>query len=579
MNIPIQKAFLSLLIAVHGATASFAGQTGYHDFKGLTRAIHSLAGEFRELRVESLGKSHAGLDIWAVSLTDGKTENPALCIIGGAEGSDLASTEITLSMMRHIAEKRMGSDSTALRLKQIRFYFLPRINPDAAESAFGKPVRENVLNTRPLDLDADGVKGEDGCDDLNGDGLITTMRIEDPEGEYMQDTLYPHLMRKALPERGEKGRYKMFSEGLDNDKDGLFNEDPKGGVNINRNFSFNYRFFQAGSGPHPVSEPESRAVADFLFSHPDIAAVLSFGPPDNLNHPPEIKEAPEQALKPGMEEEPQPVTAVLPEDAKIIAAVSGSFAKTCGFRDPPPCEKGEGCLADWIYFHLGRWSFSTRPWWPPLIRDPEPQPPDSSTSPGKPKTDGPDEKGRKEDTLAYEKRLWKWMEKTGRTDQFIPWTPVKHPDFPDQKAKTGGFRPFSATCPPPDSLEGLGLKFAEFAVKLASLLPRISIRTKIEKLQDSVFRLTVYLTNEGFLPTCTALGKKVQWNRKVLTELKPDPAVRIASGQIHEQIECLKGSGGTASRSWILTGPTGSRIALRAGCPVSATAEEIVVLK
>jgi hypothetical protein len=577
MNIRTPKPLFPFLIAAAAAIGARAGDAAYHDFKGLTQTIRSLGGEFKELRVESLGKSPAGLDIWAVSLSDAKTENPALCIIGGVDGRDLASTEIILSMIRETAEKRMGSDSTALLLRKTTFYFLPRVNPDAAESAFRKPVRENTLNARSLDLDADGMNDEDGFDDMNGDGLITQMRIEDPEGPYMQDTLYPHLMRRALPHKGEKGRYRLFSEGLDNDRDGLFNEDPPGGVDISRNFTFQYRFFQTGSGPHPVSEPESRAVADFLFSHPDIAAVFSFGQSDNLNHPPEIKETPVPAVKPGIGEEPQPVTETLPEDAAILAAVSGTFAKACGFHDPLPAVRSEGGLPEWVYFHLGRWSFSARSWWPPLVPEPDSARHDSSAFPLKP--DGPGDKSRPEDTLAFEKRLWKWLEKTGRTDQFVPWTNVRHPDFPDQKVETGGFRPFSAACPPPDSLEGPAKKFAGFVMRLASMLPRIAVRTKLEKLQDSVFRLTVYVTNDGFLPTCTALGRKVQWNQKVLTELKPDPAIRIASGQIRAQAESIAGSGGTVSQSWVMTAPPGSRVAVRAGCPSSGYAEETVVLR
>ena len=39
---------------------------------------------------------------------------------------------------------------------------------------------------------------------------------------------------------------------------------------------------------HPVSEPETKAVADFLFDQFNIYAVFTFGPQDNLGQPYEI---------------------------------------------------------------------------------------------------------------------------------------------------------------------------------------------------------------------------------------------------------------------------------------------------
>ena len=39
------------------------------------------------------------------------------------------------------------------------------------------------------------------------------------------------------------------------------------------------------AGLHPVSEPETKAVADFLFDRFNIYAVFTFGPQDNLGQP------------------------------------------------------------------------------------------------------------------------------------------------------------------------------------------------------------------------------------------------------------------------------------------------------
>ena len=64
-----------------------------------------------------------------------------------------------------------------------------------------------------------------------------------------------------------------------------WNEDGEGGVNFNRNLTYNYEEFGTGAGMYPVSEPETKAVSDFLFDRFNIYAVFSFGPQDNLGQP------------------------------------------------------------------------------------------------------------------------------------------------------------------------------------------------------------------------------------------------------------------------------------------------------
>ena len=117
---------------------------------------------------------------------------------------------------------------------------------------------------------------EDGFDDLNRDGMITKMRVKDPEGKWIPDPSEPRLMRLADPKKGESGIYKMYSEGLDNDEDGLYNEDPPGGIELNRNFPHDFEYYTKTAGLWPVSAPEVIALFDFLSAHPNICMVLNF---------------------------------------------------------------------------------------------------------------------------------------------------------------------------------------------------------------------------------------------------------------------------------------------------------------
>ena len=98
----------------------------------------------------------------------------------------------------------------------------------------------------------DDREDEDGAEDLDGNGIITMMRVKDPEGEWLPLEGEPRLMKKADPAKGEKGIFKLYPEGLDNDGDGQYNEDGPGGVNVGVNFPHLFRFFSkrtAGNGP------------------------------------------------------------------------------------------------------------------------------------------------------------------------------------------------------------------------------------------------------------------------------------------------------------------------------------------
>jgi hypothetical protein len=80
-------------------------------------------------------------------------------------------------------------------------------------------------------------------------------------------------------EPGEKGQYTMLgSEGIDNDGDGLINEDDLGGYDMNRNFGYAWQpeYVQMGSGYYPFCWPETIACRDFLVAHPNILGAQSF---------------------------------------------------------------------------------------------------------------------------------------------------------------------------------------------------------------------------------------------------------------------------------------------------------------
>ena len=74
--------------------------------------------------------------------------------------------------------------------------------------------------------------------------------------------------------------YRILPEGRYENYDGhtLRIAKPKESLDLNRNFPASWRqeFEQVGAGPYPLSEPETRAVADFIVGHPNIGAGTTF---------------------------------------------------------------------------------------------------------------------------------------------------------------------------------------------------------------------------------------------------------------------------------------------------------------
>ncbi len=281
----------ALALALPGS--GHAQATSYLDFDQLTRQLRSLVTGSDMARMNSVGTSIEGREIWVVEIGNpsGKPleERPAVLVVGNLEGDHLVGSALALETIRYFLDGAQENAEIGTILDEQVIYVFPRVNPDGAEAMFASVKRERARNARPYDDDNDGRIDEDGSEDLNGDGFITVMRVLDPSGDYMIDTVDARLMKKADPTKGEQGQYTLYWEGTDSDGDGFLNEDGPGGVDLNRNFQHEYPYWQRDAGHYMVSEPESRALMDFVIAHRNIGAILTFGRTDNLVTPPDSR--------------------------------------------------------------------------------------------------------------------------------------------------------------------------------------------------------------------------------------------------------------------------------------------------
>lgn len=272
--------------------AGYSQTTGsYMTYDELTQAVKTLVDSHKDFaKVESIGKSAEGRDIWVLTIAKSGTvpvaERPALLIAANFEGDHLIGSSLSIEIARYLLNGYATDEAVKTSLDNHVFYIIPRLNPDGAETMFAKVKTGRKTNSTAFDGDNDGRLDEDGPEDLNNDGQITVMRVKDVHGLYCIDPDEPMLMKKADPAKGQRGEYSIYFEGIDNDKDGFINEDPAGGTDLNRNFMHAYPAFKENAGRYMVSENETRALLDWMLTHKNVAIVMTFGESDNLIVPP-----------------------------------------------------------------------------------------------------------------------------------------------------------------------------------------------------------------------------------------------------------------------------------------------------
>ncbi|MCU0914157.1 MAG: M14 family metallopeptidase [Planctomycetes bacterium] len=551
-----QMLSVSLVLLLAGAWARGAAE--YGSPQSLDRQLADLARrEPNVVRVRELAESREKRRAWLVEVglgsdTDRPTR-PALLVVAGIEGNDLAGPFTAVAWLERLTAQARTDPPVAEMLKKTTIYAVPCLNPDALERFFASPRVQLSGNNMPRDDDHDGFVDEDPGEDLNGDGAITQMRVEDREGEYIPDPNESRLLVKADPLQGERGAWKLLPEGIDNDRDKHWNEDGPGGANFNRSFPYNYRYFAPEVGLHPVGDDETRALADFIVSHPNIGIVLTYGAADNLRGTPKAAKSPGRS---------KPMEAVDERDMGYFEVMGKLYRKVIGLDKEMETVSEPGTFSDWMYFHRGRLSLAVRPWDAALARalakpkktedgkrtteDEEEKPAaGSSSDPNDAKGDRKSARKEQEKRGAEQRQDLAWFDRHA-PEAFVPWQTIEHPDFPGRRVEVGGYRPFAQTNPPAALLAGIATQQGDFLTELARRLPRIGIgKVECHLLAESIYEIEIQVVNSGFLPTALAHGETTQevYPTRVIVDLEP---ACFLAGARTTSLPAIRGSGGTA---------------------------------
>jgi hypothetical protein len=639
-------AFLCLL-CFSGTLLGQAGDFTYRSPEEIIQAVKAIAGQNSDLcAIHKLGSTPGNRDFQILQLGTNEAL-PGILVVANMEGNAPLAGEAALKLANLLLGEWQAE------LNRHTWYILPVGNPDAYASFFRKPLVEDFRNAAVSNDDKDEASDEDGPEDLNGDGYITTMRQRHPEGGWVEVAANPLLLREAKASKGEHGVFRLYTEGTDNDGDGEINEDGPGGTNPGRNFPHNFEHFTPDGGSWGASEEETRALLRFAFDRPNIGMILVFGRCNSLREVPSGSQraadaggkhnVPKRwAERMGVDPEQEFTLKELTEMAREFTGYSdltedqvaqwmglgaaakpnkndvtyweeiskqyADFIKEIEFDaerlDPPGFANGS--VDEWAYYQYGVPTFSMDFWTLPKPKEEEKKEEDSALSLDDLENTTEDEfielgeekiaefleandapkmytaemvikalkggmmttkkiaefmkKGRKKDDDAEggdetEKALFAFD-----SSAIIPWQEYDHPTL--GKVEIGGPKPWATLAPPVAQAGELLDKQLPFVKELAGFLPELAIaKTEVEKRNDEIWKLDVWVKNNGRLPYPTHQGKRCQ---------RPSPASLTLSGgslvflegKERKVLGLLEGSGGVEKVSWLVQASEGSQVTI-----------------
>jgi len=253
----------------------------YYGYEEWTKIMRELQKKYSQLAdVQSIGKSRMGRDQLLLTITAKSTGKPetkrAMWVDGAIHGNEVNGITCSLYLAWYLLTRYDYDPFIHEILDRTTFYILPGLNVDANDSYVRFPNTENNPREpyRPADDDGDGLFDEDQTEDVDGDGELSMIYVEDPAGEFKLSPDKRRFVRVEDPREEVRRFRRIGAEGFDNDGDGQINEDDIGGPDPNRNFPYGWSVDQGY--PYPMSEAETRNVFEFQMKLPNLFASFHY---------------------------------------------------------------------------------------------------------------------------------------------------------------------------------------------------------------------------------------------------------------------------------------------------------------
>jgi murein tripeptide amidase MpaA len=214
----------------------------FYAYDELTNTLRSWAEEAPKLcTLESIGTSYEGRDIWLVTVTNTETgdhlDKPGFLIEANIHSMEWTGCTAALHLIHRLLTEHGKHDLVTRALDTRVFYVLPRLNPDGAERGLEERrfIRSSV-RPYPREQQEEGLRVED----VDGDGRVLDMRVEDPNGAWRPHPEERSLLVRREPVDGPDDGpfYRLLAEGRVENYDGVTLKVPQPleGLDLNRNF-------------------------------------------------------------------------------------------------------------------------------------------------------------------------------------------------------------------------------------------------------------------------------------------------------------------------------------------------------
>lgn len=546
----------------------------YYKYDELKSNLEFFAEKYPDLcTLEVNCVTEKGRNQYVVTLTN-KNTGEALSKPGWYLDGNIHAGEVTASMCAmHTIDYLLTNYETDPKAKYIldhlTVYVIPRVTPDGAEKYLSTPY-----TLRSADRAHNPEKGGVREEDLDDDGVIRMMRIPTPYGAWKKDG-DSMALRDPSDRTGEF--YDIYPEGYLEEFEGMENmkrKKPDWSLDFNRNFPYGWypEGRQSGAGKYPLSNPECKALCDFVIAHPNICgAAIGHTSGGLILYPPGTRS-------------PQKVSA---DDIASLKAIAEMGKEELDYVPMNIFDSfihdqenyDSGAFDDWCYQAMGIPAYTMEFW-------------NLAKLAGKPYEWGGKEEDPKEGIARFNACM-KWV-KENAPRYYSDWKEYDHPDF--GKVEIGGFNyKFTQQNPPEELLAAECEKDTRFNMRFAQACPQLCIDTlKCEKVKEGVFRITAIVGNTGYLPT-NLTDEAVKMNKNKPVKVCID-AEEILLGLKEETVGDLSGYSRTMTYShygnlstaanakarkklqWIVAGREGDVVTVTAAQEKAGTAKAEITL-
>jgi murein tripeptide amidase MpaA len=554
-----------------------------YTYDELSDALRSLASHRPDLcTIESIGRSHEGRDIMLATVTNAATgghgEKPAVWVGANIHSVEHTGCVAALHLLHRLVTGH-GDDPRVTRALDTRtFYVVPRVNPDGAELALARPPEYLRSSTRrwPRTDDAPGLVERD----VDGDGRILTMRVEDPNGAWAMSADDPRLLvARPVDGHGDGPFYRLLPEGEIRDYDGALAPlaPERRSLDLNRQFPARWRVHgeQPGAGPFPVSEPETRAVVEAVVARPNVCLYFCHHTFSAV------------ILRPY---DDRPDDQMPTADLKRFNALGKLGTELTGYRHVSvyhdfrydPKDVITGGEDSWAYDHLGVYAWTTE-FWSPILRAGI--------------TDYHLIDWFDDHPAEHDLQILRYSDEQLDGAGFVDWYEFEHPQL--GRVELGGWNWFRFWTNPPDALlEPEVAPHSEWQLRCALASPHLRSRdTQVEQIGERAWRVRVVIENDGWMPTNVtqqAIDKKLVQGVEATITL-PEGA-RLVQGTARVDLGQLAGrshattmvgdfgatADGTPDRAkaeWVVGAAEGATIEVAVHHPRAGTVHHTLVMR